>query len=469
MLIGACKPMFEPILIPQGSVPQLNNLLNTQIRRALAKFHTFPAEKHRYEPFFRAPTADHRYDLRWRGKKMHVGHVKATVVGAVELLGVRAGAKLYCTLSLPADDRDGADDGVGTHAGRRGAGGKVEDRLTVRLVRADDVTPFGIEFQTSRSPGRSRCQVAATRPQSPAGNAGLKAGDTIMRIGQRWVYSPKQATRLLLLVHLSVKVVVSRSSSVAQLAAANPSSDADHDSAISAAGTTADADVFYRTSSVDPAGIEGASSAYWNESAMATTGEEHTTLLLKVYDRKPHKKGIKLGKEDLLIGVAKVLLQDVALYCATTGHAYSTKLALQASELPASGMVGWIELAVAHSSAPGSAAEMSSPGGRHESFNGPLPASATSVSGLNTPDGVDVQQELPTNRAELDAMMSTVQTHIDLEAETRSELERQLDEAGPEHRPRLKANIKYSDERMHDLAARMIRVVSALREQHDPD
>lgn len=425
-----------------------------QIRRAITKFHTFPAEKRRYEPFFRAPAADHRYDLRAKGQKIHVGHIKATVVGATALLGVRAGAKLFCTLSLPVtNDRDGADSNTAAHDGRQGTAGKVEDRLTVRLIRADDVTPFGIEFQTSRNPGRAKCQVAAIRPLSPATGAGLKAGDTILRIGQRWVYSPKQAIRLLQLVHLSVKVFVSRESSAQRTA--GPSSDTGHDDAPAAA-----AGLFHRTLPVDPTGIESASSAYWNESAMVTTGQEHTVLLLKVFDRKPHKKGIKLGKENLLIGVAKVPLQDVALYCMTTGNAYSTKLALQASELPSSGMVGRIELSVAHSAMPGSAVEMSS-GRRTESFTG--------AQSVTTSDGGAEQQALPTNRAELDAMMSTVQTQIDLEAETRSELERQLDEAGPDHRPRLNANIKYSDERMHDLAARMIRVVSALREQHDAD
>ena len=67
-------------------------------------------------------------------------------------------------------------------------------------------------------------------------------------------------------------------------------------------------------------------------------------------------------------------------------------------------------------------------------------------------------------RMELDELMVTVQTQIDLESETRTELERQLDAADSNDvRLRLEANIKCSDERMSLLANRMLRVMSAVQ------
>jgi hypothetical protein len=80
--------------------------------------------------------------------------------------------------------------------------------------------------------------------------------------------------------------------------------------------------------------------------------------------------------------------------------------------------------------------------------------------------GSELFQDLPIEerKMELGELMMTVQTQIDLESDTRTELERQLDHAESVLvQARLETSIASSDERMSLLASRMLRVMSALQ------
>jgi hypothetical protein len=80
--------------------------------------------------------------------------------------------------------------------------------------------------------------------------------------------------------------------------------------------------------------------------------------------------------------------------------------------------------------------------------------------------GSDLFGDLPAEErmVELDQLMATVQNQIDLESETRTEFERQLEESDDiEARDRFEANIALSDERMSLLASRMLKAMSAVR------
>lgn len=424
------------------SIPQLNSLLNSQIRKSIVKFHTLPAEKMRYEPLFRPPDGFGRYDIRLKGDKLHIGHITVTVIKA-RLDGVRAGAQVHCCVSLPTTGNK--------------TSGVVEDRLVLRLSRTDDATSFGIVFRNNEveqflqksTTVRRRCVISSVRTNSPGSAAGLKPGDVVMRIGQQSVYSPKQAIRLLSLVHLSVKIVVAREVDVGS-------------GTVGGADNQDSAVAVYKTANVEPT-VDG---AVFQETTSIETTNFQSVVKFKVFDHKPHKKsiGLQRGKEDLLIGVASASLQDVALHCVSNPTVpYTKALAIQATSMPSSAIVGWLDVDIKHSHEPLTRASNSL-----QEF--PVEATKTikrtsqSTGSVGLAGDVESSSEpLPESKAELDNLMATIQSHIDLEAETRADLERQLDEASQDEGARLLANIKYSDERMHALAARMIRVVSALR------
>jgi hypothetical protein len=77
--------------------------------------------------------------------------------------------------------------------------------------------------------------------------------------------------------------------------------------------------------------------------------------------------------------------------------------------------------------------------------------------GLHRTDSVKWK---PDGGVDLDvaAQSKAIQNYIDLEEETRRELERQLERAPPEDKKRLKANIKVSDERMEMLVQQMLKL-----------
>ena len=551
---------FEVESVFEGAtVPQLSSLIVNQIKRVIRKRHTLPASRMRYKPFFSMPEDVPELNVNIGGLPLQEGVVKLKVCGARQLRYTRTGSHLFCVVSL--NDLEESDDDRA--AQRKKASQKQTQSLQVE-VKLDDVSSggaiadLGLVFaaQTSKKTD-APCRVAALLEGSPLQHTTLEIGDVIDQINGVPITSRKQALRL-----------ISKAGALIQFSATR---EVFIDSAVND-GIESEAAKTKRTQLVAVS-----ESPQWNTTVEIPVTGAHRKLFVRIFDRKLHSNGKKIGK-DFLIACTEVKLEALALFCVTHKASMREKFPLRATRDASAMIIGSLELqadftpagvatspymtpsdagagtgsddgSAAHQSSGNTAKPASSSaynslqgtpagsptlrrrnvgGSANRGTNGSSSSSSSvgrgggggggeggsrnrsssrSGNGSNTPDGgggdgggnsgngggfldklegifgggnsnsngngsngggvgSELFTDLPNaeRRMELDELMVTVQTQIDLESETRTELERQLDAADSNDvRLRLEANIKCSDERMSLLANRMLRVMSAVQ------
>lgn len=560
---------FEVESVFEGAtVPQLSSLIVNQIKRVIRKRHTLPSARVRYKPFFSMPEDVPELNVNIGGLPLQEGMVKLKVCGARQLRYTRTGSHLFCVVSL--NDVEESDDDRAERKGKESRRQTRSLQIEVELDEEKGGADLGLVFAAQASKKTdAACRVAALLPGSPLNHTTLEIGDVIDQINGVPVTSRKQALRLILKAGALIQFSATRDVIV--------------DPAVND-GIESEAVKTKRTPLVAVS-----DAPQWNTTVDIPVTGAHRNLFVRIYDRKLHSNGKKIGK-DFLIACTEVKLEPMALFCVTHKTSMREKYPLRATRNPAAMIIGSLELQVdftpagvatssymstalpesasasATNGAGGAGGLNSSPnsvssfkensaysslqgtpagspalrrrnvgnsssssnrgksngggnggggdsggsssgkmngsggdgsgnrnrsltksgssdssilsggggggGGFLDKLEGLFGGGGSSISGGggggagNSGVGSELFTDLPNaeRRVELDEMMVTVQTQIDLESETRTELERQLDAAdSADVCARLEANIKCSDERMSLLANRMLRVMSAVQ------
>lgn len=224
---------------------------------------------------------------------------------------------------------------------------------------------------------------------------------------------------------------------------------------------------------------DGSETMTWNDAIEMKVSPRRGLLRIRLFDQKVKGPPNAPKSKPLLVGTADVDLDSVALDCALHPGKHTEQYPVRSSDVVASPIVGKITVAITHKNervvdiGSGSADTYSLPaeftfeeraGGQTDEKDAiyrraransdaiaPNAASTISPTGLDKASGVDLATQ-----------MQTIQSFIDLEEETRVDLERQLEQAVPRDRSRLKANIKLSDDRMKTLVDQMLKLEGAL-------
>lgn len=469
------------------SVQQINTLIANQMRRSIRKKHTWPNYKVRYKPFFPTPPDPTTAHLEFYGQALAAGQLLVKVLGGFGLTKLRTGVSVFCTLSLDNEERTDM-------AHKPTPADAAKQTLNIHILKAGSGGSIGVLFK-EQGKLSNLCQIEEIRPGSPASYTNLRVGDVITMINGVAVISVKQALRLIKAAPSEVVLTAVRENT-------------------ESVGAPSQREVL-QDSTVTTKAVPVSKTPEWNEEFLFDVSADQTFLYARVYDCKLDKEGARKGKK-FLAGFVEINLQEVALFCTTNQAAYRKRFQMRASPHPAAPPSGELELIIQHTpklktEAPAGAASSNKPANAvptlivsgdnatprsrlshspstsslNTNEEAPAPSTASAAAASLSPQSslrqrrpvsqmADTRNELfgdlpPEERKrELNALLNTVQNQIELEAETRLDFERQLEEAedegeSPETIERLEANITASDERRELLYMRMLKCLSAIK------
>eukprot|EP00053_Salpingoeca_punica_P017234 m.165405 g.165405 ORF g.165405 m.165405 type:complete len:695 (+) comp17157_c0_seq1:174-2258(+) len=451
------------------SFAQLNSLIINHIRRSLRKKHTLPAAKMRFEPFFPIPRPAKETTVTINRMPIYVGSLRVKVVGLSDVKCFRENTGRYCILSLEnVETKDVAHQHNETNS----------KTLDIEVPKAGPGGSIGVHFEMSAT----RCIVDDIAAGSPASATELRVGDVVVAVDGTVVKTPKDAIRLISSGFGKVTISVLREEGNDENAQ-DTGSDGDSESPV-LADFRDSVDTSVRTKIV-----RGTGQTAWNEEFVFDVDELHASLYVRVYECRLTKQSAKIGKQYLL-GFCEINLTNVATISLSQRTAFREQVTLYSSPTKGAPVVGVIELIFMHTSTQEStpadmltAVRISQP--PHASAS-QIPAPATEANSDNSDmdvkslgedpmEDVDLgwdlgqdlfsEQALPLRRKNLDNLLSIVKNQLELEDETRTDLERQLEETNdPVQKSRLIENIEESDGRRRQLALRMLGCISALKE-----
>eukprot|EP00051_Salpingoeca_urceolata_P015521 m.201613 g.201613 ORF g.201613 m.201613 type:complete len:728 (+) comp18424_c0_seq3:491-2674(+) len=488
-------------------VSQLNSIIANQIRRSIRRNWTLPAGKMRFKPLFQQPTEDAEPVVTMFGKPLFVGDLTIEVVGAIDLTTRRSGTKLWCTVSL----EDNPDEDNLNKASR---GTNVTHEVDIEIVKAGVGGSIGVLFSTAKN----ECRVEAVIDGQPASGTSLRAGDLISKIDGKKVSNVKTASKLIKAARGRVVLTAVRQETAEPTD--EQASAADESGGPDAAHPGGRPERVVRTKAV----MESAR-IFWKEKFSFAVSSVDSTLFLRFYEQRLNKHGVLTGQV-AMVGFCKVRLVDAGLFNMAHQAPYRQRYAIKSGSAEHAPDVGLVELVLLHQ--PKANAEARDPKAVNEGLPEPEEAGEefglaammrpslasalgpmamglsetiseseldeedeVSESELDTDDGDEgladrtesssasgfgfsrrrtgheLFEELPPAERlnELTQLLNTVQSQIDLEAETRGELEKQLHEAeAQEKRRRIKDNVSASDERRDLLYIRMLKCMSAIQE-----
>eukprot|EP00039_Didymoeca_costata_P007704 m.102981 g.102981 ORF g.102981 m.102981 type:complete len:672 (-) comp13791_c0_seq1:1130-3145(-) len=440
---GEPKIEFEVSSVFEGvTVPQLSLLITNQIRRTIRKKHTLPQASLRYWPFFKRPDSQPDLHVNIQGRPIQEGTIYIRIIRALGFKGFRPGSSVFCQLSLSAQTLWDAEE--------------EENRPKFRLLQLE------ISKKESKQLSASLSKSEATVEILQEGLSGsVEVGDTLVEINGVAITSLKQAQKLLQKIIKPTSVTLKRE-----------------------ADDTESLDI--ESDGIRTEAVAVSEEPQWNQPLQLEATRKHKYLIIRIFDQKS-RSGPWTGKA-LLVGCLEIPLQQTALFCISNRTALRDSYPIRASLAEAAPITGRLEIQISHKPSDAKPrTSMKEPPAVAERMEKPRPK-AVSKSPTSSPkkkkqvqhtkldeDAMDVGSELfkdlplEQRRIELNQLMTNVQTQIDLESETRSDLERQLDEADSvQAQDRLRENIEFSDERMSQLADRILRVLSAIQTLPEP-
>eukprot|EP00045_Choanoeca_perplexa_P007389 m.66465 g.66465 ORF g.66465 m.66465 type:complete len:699 (+) comp14056_c0_seq1:3-2099(+) len=445
------------------SFPQLASIVKTQLHSVIRRNHVMPTRKIRYSPFFGMPVERADFQSLFDEIELYAGTLEVKVIKATGLKGVRDDSAVFATLSLEAEAND-ADHKLGTDA---------EYNFKVTCLKAGLGGTIGILFET-QSRTSQECVLEAIKLGSPASETKLRVGDIVTHINGLPILKTQQAMRLIKEAPFEVELTVLRKGEV------EPETEEAQDAARQ------------HTRRTQPKPCQH---PIWSELFYFDVTPRHSRLYIRLYDCMLNRKGQPTGKR-FLVGYAELDLEHTAFFCALHQAPLSKTYRLRNSPLEGSVDSGTLELILKHTPRPSEHVdegiqEASDPTDqRRDGIRSPAPSEQGDVSGQDAANSllaqaqvaeplpgsetVDSQNELFADlapldrRKELQGMLDTVVTQIELENETRHDLERQYKAAGSEaSRKRLLANLDASEERSHLLHSRALKCAAAIADCDD--
>eukprot|EP00042_Codosiga_hollandica_P047896 m.526614 g.526614 ORF g.526614 m.526614 type:complete len:696 (-) comp57551_c0_seq4:962-3049(-) len=453
---------FDVESVFQGkSIAQLNSLLANQIRRTIRKKHTLPGFKIRYDPLFPKPQTAVEVKPKLRGKPLQIGRLRVRVIAAYDLQRVRSvtkGALAFCMLSLKnSEDID--------QVHRAQASERSFTVFEVELPKAGPGGSLGFQFHPVSKENQEQCRVDEIDPGGPAHFSALQKDDIVTAINGVAVISVKQAIRIIKQTTDRVILSVKREE---RAPPPNPKAEPE--------------DRTSRTTSK----VSLTESPKWNQTLEFDVEAGDETLYVRLYECGDDSRGQKAGRT-FLIGYAEIPLRSVSMAVASTGKPHISAYPLSTSR--SGGLeIGEIELEFFYSSTESArstrattatTAPASTPRHQHDddtrsTGSGNARAPAPSISEepyevINFLDGSELFRDMPPleRQRHLADLVQTSQTLVDLEEETKIDLERQLEEAlnagDSETVDNIRANLAASEERMSIVWPRLVRCFDAQR------
>eukprot|EP00038_Savillea_parva_P000389 m.95908 g.95908 ORF g.95908 m.95908 type:complete len:936 (+) comp10130_c0_seq3:364-3171(+) len=531
MLSLQSKSFFEG-----SEMPHFDTVLVHLIRRAIAKKHTLPTTKTRYEPLFKTPEERRearRPVIELSGRPLHEGRMTVHIETATLYDGVRSGSRCFATLHTQSFATSPLP-----------ATGSMKDALELRitLFRDDSTQPLGLVLDQCNFGPESSCRIAAIQPHTVAAASDLAIGDVVTHLDGVPVHTARQAVRALRLVAKSVEFVVLRqaphrggeSSSAASVGGGmgvgmgtttSTASTGGWDTTsqpAAGAGAIASTTTWRSGSQANPmpstaslldgddddnlgpaflTGMaEGGETMHWMDRIDMTVAARRGLLRIRFFDQRVKGAPKAPKAKPLLVGTADIALDEVALVCLLEKRPCRRHYPLRASDDAGSPIVGKATVSIDHVNEPAYLRDVNSvtsplehthslppgftfdtnPGnasssrysndqvvkGRGARSTDSVPA-GVATAGATKPTHVRAGSSARAARAggvspgggavDVATQVTAIQTFIDLEQETRMDLEKQLENAtrGPD-RTRLKANIRFSDDRMQLLVAQML-------------
>ncbi|EDQ88727.1 uncharacterized protein MONBRDRAFT_25982 [Monosiga brevicollis MX1] len=439
------------------SMPQLATILKNQMHSVLKRHHVIPAKKVRYAPFFSPPPDHSLIETLFNNLQLYEGNLEVEVVGASGLKGLREDSFLYVNLSL---DRNMKDDNARVTTGHV---------FEVTCLKAGAGGTIGVMFgQQSRS--STECRIEYIKPASPASDTLLRAGDVVTHINGLPIMKTSQAMRLIKDAEFEVRLTVSRPAEEIE----NEDLTEQHD--------------ICRTSLV-----ACSDAPEWRQKFYFDLSSRHTTLYISVYDclvNRPLSKRFKLLNSPtqgaVEAGLIHLTLKHEPQPMEPRNAHPDARASMQPEEASPT-KSGGSRVASSTSDGPekkaaGKAAHLTSAKPGPPSTQPPrrtstttstaesmsqLPSKRHSVPTTSTVEarGEELFPDLPPQqrRKELEDMLNTVAVQIELESETKQDLERQLRNATTViAQSRLQDNIEKSTERSQVLHTRALKCVSAI-------
>lgn len=477
-------------LFESRDVPQISTLISNQIRRSIRKKHTLPAAKVRYKPFFPMPTDLTNANLLLSGRPLSEGQIRVKVVSA-RLQSVHPGRGMFCMLSLRTHET--LDRAVAASMGESTA-------IEVVVPKDGPAGSIGIFFYDPQQKGGAEAKVGpkdpkltardsklvrieTVTPNLPAEARGVRVGDVVTAVNGIAVLSSKQAVRLIREAVGSVTLRLLRDRASHEL--------------------TAEEEEEERRNSLRTKTVDARREVAWQEEFDLNVTDGLPALYLRVYEFSFNKAGQKTGK-GFLLGMATVDLGPVLAWCLTNRATCTQVFPLRQSQSVAAPEVGLIELQITRwadvkrdpqsgargraetavdagrgaAAAAGAGAGAGLGEGSKESGYAREPPAMRRDEVRHTADhaalgepGQELFAELPPQErsTQLAEMATSVQTHLDLEMETRADLERQLEDASDHDQiERLRANLSESDKRRDMLMMRLLHCMSAIQQADQP-
>lgn len=442
--------LFEVESLIEGhSFQQLNTLITNQIKRSIKRKHTLPAFKIRYAPFFKMPKDTMPVKPKINGTPLQQGHLFVKVKEALDLQRIRSvtkGAYVFCSLSLQNKENF---DPTYQHTVRNRS---RETTFYIEIPKAGPGGSIGVFFAATAKGKEEVCRVQGVDPGSPASSAGLLSGDVVLAIDGTPVISAQRAIRLIkdsreknvVFNVLRYEIVEDQF----ELGETIPD----------------DAQVTSRVSlSEKPS---------WDQTLTFLVGPEDENLYIRLYECRPDVSKAKSSK-NFLIGFAVVPLAESALASASLAQAVTRKCQLRTSSSPGAPVAGEIELEIRHAFGdttpiPKASTKTSTKRVEDDSVSQfSSYASAAAIDEVEDNRELFADSPLLERRRLLADMVPEIQRQVDLEEETRGDLDRQMEEAvlanDTESIQHLAANIAASEERAEVLVKRFMRAANTLQ------
>eukprot|EP00037_Helgoeca_nana_P015120 m.141633 g.141633 ORF g.141633 m.141633 type:complete len:509 (+) comp22873_c0_seq1:1284-2810(+) len=437
------------------------------IHRAIAKSHTLPTASQRFGPLFRTPEerrGRRQSAVEVAGRPIHEGTLSVRIVAATIFDGVRPGSRCFATLHT----QPGATNPTSTGS-LQGA-----EEIRVKLFRDDATHSLGIALAQCNHGSESACEVTAIQPHTVASASELEVGDVITHLDGVQIHTARQAVLVLRLVAKSVEFVVLRR------LPATPDEQR-RESRRSGAGPALGKPYLTRMT-------DGADSMHWDETIQIKVSPRRGLLRIRMFDQKIKGPPNAPKAKPLLVGTADIELDEVALVCVLDPGTHTQQYPIRLSDSLASPIVGKLTLDLLHKNeqidelVAGVVIESTNsladgftydepvplaPLSRPDGSGGSRPRTSSDASYIaaaaKRPDAGESASTLEGKTGlDLATQMQKVQNFIELEQETREDLELQLDNAIPSDRARLKANIKMSGDRMTMLENQMAKLETLL-------